>query len=70
LSHQWLVRALGLVFVLTGGGIIVLGFKGYHQLFKKLEGESFKSPAFWLTGILTSLLLLGTIIGIIIIFLD
>lgn len=70
LEPQWLVRALGLVFVLTGGGIIALGFRGYHQLFKKLERESFKSTPFWLMGILTCLLLLGTIMGVIIIFLD
>ena len=50
LEPQWLVRALGLVFVLTGGGIIVLGFRGYHQLFKKLERESFKSTPFGSRG--------------------
>jgi uncharacterized membrane protein YidH (DUF202 family) len=55
LEPQGLVRPLGLVFVLAGGGIIVLGFRGYHQLFKKPERESFKSTSFWLMGILTCL---------------
>ncbi len=67
---QWLIRVLGILFVVSGGAMIILGFRTYHDVLKKLEEEGFKGISTWFINGLTLVLLLGTIIGLVFIFLD
>jgi putative membrane protein len=67
---QWLIRVLGILFVVSGGVMIILGFRAYHDVLKKLEKEGFKGISTWFINGLTLVLLLGTIIGLVFIFLE
>ncbi len=49
LQPQWLIRTLGVIFVIAGGIIFLLGFTTYHNVFKKLEKRDSRAflPGLW-----------------------
>jgi len=53
LQPQWLIRTLGIIFVIAGGIIFLFGFKTYHEVFEKLKKEGFKGVSSWYMGGLT-----------------
>lgn len=67
---QWLVRALCLVFVLTGGTIFALGFFSYRKMLRRMEEEGARGIPVWFIGALTLALMVGVGIGLSLILLE
>ena len=67
---QWLLHVIGFLFVGAGCIVFVMGYRTYHIVIKKLEKEGFRGIPSALMGVLTSALLLGAILGLILILLD
>ena len=64
---RWLMQMIGLLFICAGGIIFVVGYKTYHTVITKLEKEGFRGIPTLYMGILTIMMLLGTISGLIIV---
>ena len=61
---RWLVRTLGIMFVSTGGIILLLGFRTYYGILRKLQEEGFEGTPAWFIGALTAVLALGLVLGL------
>jgi hypothetical protein len=70
IEPNWLVRALGVMFVSSGGIILLLGFRTYYGVLKKLEEEGLEGTPAWFIGALTAVLALGLVLGLVLVFLE
>ncbi|MFC1580182.1 YidH family protein [Thermodesulfobacteriota bacterium] len=70
IKYEWVLEALGIVFVCTGIFIFGMGFKTYHAVMKKLAEEGYKGIPIAFMAILTILCFLGSILALILIILD
>jgi putative membrane protein len=70
IEPRWLLQAIGIIFVSTGGVVFMVGFKTYHTIVKKLERQGFKVVPSYFMAILTGILLVGTLLALIVIILD
>jgi putative membrane protein len=64
---RWLVRAFGIIFVLSGAVIFLLGFRTYCGVLKKLEKEGFEGTPAWFIGVLTAVLALSSVLGLVLV---
>lgn len=67
---HWMMQLIGILFIGAGAVIFVMGYATYHNVMKKLEEEGFKGSPPIFMGVLTSMMLLGTILGFILVILD
>jgi putative membrane protein len=67
---RWMMQAMGILFVGSGGIVFVMGYKTYYTVIKKLESEGFKGIPSALMGGVTAILLLGTIIGLTLVIIE
>jgi len=65
---QWLVRAMGAIFVLMGGSIFVLGFRTYWEVAKDLTEEEIETTSAWFLGVLTLMLIVVAVLALILVF--
>ena len=64
---RWMMQAIGILFIGAGGIVFIMGFQTYHNVMKKLEEEGFKGIPSSYMGVLTSMMLLGAILGLILV---
>jgi putative membrane protein len=67
---RWLVRALGVMFVSTGGIVFLLGFRTYYGILRKLEKEGVEGTPAWFIGALTVVLALGSVLGLVLVLME
>ena len=67
---RWMMQLIGILFIGAGAIIFAMGYATYHNVMKKLEEEGFQGIPSIFMGVLTSLMLLGTILGFILVILD
>jgi putative membrane protein len=65
---QWLVRAMGTIFVAMGGTIFVLGFRTYLEVARNLKEEEVETTSSWFLGVLTIMLIAVAVLAPILIF--
>jgi hypothetical protein len=66
-EHRWMMQLIGMLFIGVGGIVFVMGYKTYYNAMKKLEDEGFKGIPSIFMGVLTCMLLLGTLLGFILV---
>jgi putative membrane protein len=67
---RWLVRTLGIMFVSTGGIILLLGFRTYYGTLRRLEEEGFRGTPAWFIGALTVVLALGSVLALVLVLME
>jgi putative membrane protein len=66
----WLARALGAILIITGGVIFALGFISYRRALIKLSEEGIRSTSIWLIGVITLSMVLGSVLALILLFVE
>ena len=67
---RWMMQLIGVLFIGAGAIIFVMGYATYHNVMKKLEDEGFKGIPSIFMGVLTFMMLLGTVFGFVLVILD
>ena len=67
---HWMMQLIGILFIGAGTIVFVVGYVTYHNVMRKLENEGFRGIPTLFMGVLTSMMLLGAILGIILVVMD
>jgi putative membrane protein len=70
IESLWVARSLGAILIVTGGVIFALGFISYRRALIKLEEENIRSTSIWLIGVITLAMGLGSVLALILIFVE
>jgi len=65
-----MMQLIGILFIGGGAMVFVMGYKSYHNVMKKLEEQGFKGIPSFFMGVLTIMMLLGTVLGLTLVFLE
>jgi putative membrane protein len=68
LEPQWLVRTMGVIFIMLGVSIFALGFRTYYEVARELKEEGVSATSYWFIGILTLLLIVAAMGALILVF--
>lgn len=66
----WLARTLGAILILTGGIVFAVGFISYRRALIKLSEEGIRNTSAWLIGVITLAMGLGSVLALILIFVE
>lgn len=64
-AERWIAATLGALFIATGGAMIVLGFLGFRRSARRMPPSISGCPPTWALGLLSLVLLAGTVLGLI-----
>ena len=64
----WMARAIGVILILTGGGIYVIAFRRYCQACRFVEQEGTRATPIWLMSILIVALILSSLLALVLLF--
>ena len=65
---MWMARAIGVILILTGGGIYVIAFRRYCWACGLVEQEGMKTTPVWLMIIVVAALLLSSLLALVLLF--
>jgi uncharacterized membrane protein YidH (DUF202 family) len=65
---MWMARVIGVILILTGGGIYVIAFRRYCQACRLVEQEGTRATPIWLMSILVAALLLSSLLALVLLF--
>jgi len=67
---RWLIQLVSAIFIILGAMTFGIGFYSYYELVRKFAAEGFKSPLVWLMGILTTTLMFGAVVVLVLVFFE
>jgi putative membrane protein len=65
---MWMARVIGVILILTGGGIYVIAFRRYCQACRLVEQEGTRATPIWLMSILIVALILSSLLALVLLF--
>lgn len=68
LEPSWLVRSMGVIFIILGGTIFVLGYKTYLEVTRELTEEQVNTTSYRLAGVLTLALVVASMAALVLVF--
>jgi putative membrane protein len=70
LEPRWLTRGLGAALIAISAVIFALGFLNYRKTFKKLQDAGMVSYRVWVVGMISVALVLSSVAGLALVFLN